>query len=99
MDDVRFCEITRPDVHFCNVAGQCWNRGCSAVVKKKRQREESAGEEEIFAREERCNVDATVLKREEWKNLGRGMKKIGRDPREEKEYVAERVRKEDKNQS
>ena len=27
------------------------------------------------------------------------MKKIGRDPKEEPEYVAERVRKEDKNQS
>ena len=96
---MRFCEISRPDVHFCNAAGKCWNRGCSAVVKKKVAVKSLQVRRRSFAREERCNVDATVLKQEEWKNLGRGMKKIGRDPREETEYVAERVRKEDNNQS
>ena len=85
---MRFCEISRK-----SCADQTsFFAMCSAEVKKW-QREESAGEEEIFAREERCNVDATVLKREGWKFLGRGMKKIGRDPKEETDCVAERVGK------
>ena len=65
---MRFCEtsreLRRSNVHFLHYGKTMLESWMFSSGKKKLQREEYAGVEEIFVLEQRYIVDAKVLKRE-----------------------------------